>query len=88
MPTTNILVNHSWVKVADTGDSKVLITLDAPYRLEVATVSGASEPTVYGHLLESGSALTREVIGDGHIWARVRDNALPKTASALLVVTK
>ena len=88
MPTTNISLSSSWLKVADASNSKVLITLNAPYRVEYATENAGNAPTVIGHLLGPDTALTREVIGEGNIWARIRDGGLKPEATALLIVTK
>ena len=88
MPTTNVSLSSSWLKVANASDSKVLITLNAPYRVEYATENAGSAPTVLGHLLGPDTALTREVIGEGNIWARIQDGGLKPNTTALLIVTK
>lgn len=85
MPTTNVTVGRTWVKLADASQA-FLISANFDAVLEIATTSADSAPTVDGHKLRVGvgeNALTRDVIGAGYVWARITDYK-----SGLVVVTK
>lgn len=82
MATQNLNITLEWVQIASPSDSSVLISWEGPSAVEFACTDTAVTPTVYGHLLRPGEAITRSVIGNGYIWARSAN--LP----ARMVVTK
>jgi hypothetical protein len=85
MSTINTPITASWTKIAETADSAFLVTWNAPVTVEVATTTANSAPTVEGHLLNNDSAITRDVIGVGYVWAKLR-GSVPSTVR--LVVSK
>jgi hypothetical protein len=88
MATVNTTITSAWTKLADAADDPVLITSGTSAVVEVATVATNVAPSVTGHRLEelaSGQAVTRAVIGDGYIFARIVD---PRFLTAEMVVSK
>jgi len=88
MTTTNVALTTAWTKLADTGDSPVLISQQGINEVEYATtVSGAPSAALNGHLLKSTEAITRAVLGTGEIYARIVPRHSSPT-SANIIVTK
>lgn len=86
MPTSNITVTTSWVKVAESSHTELLMTFSQPKILEVAVTAANSAPTVSGHRITREQAISRSVIGSGYVWAKLVEGTVP--ASLLVVVTK
>ena len=86
MATSNISISNAWVKLANSADSELLVTWGGSARIEVATTSADSAPTVNGHILYPGDAITRAVIGSGYVWVRLVSGSYPNSAN--LVVSK
>jgi hypothetical protein len=86
MPTSNVVISSSWVKIAESSNAELLATWSDPAVLEVATTATDSAPTVQGHKLTREGALTRGVIGAGFVWAKLSAGTKPN--SVLLVVSK
>jgi hypothetical protein len=85
--TQNATITSAWSKIADTGDASVLIQAAASIEYEVAAMAAESAPTVTGHKIGgSGAAITRDLLGDGHIYARLTYIS-DGSASSTLVVT-
>lgn len=86
MPTINIPVTSAWTKVADASNAELLLTWNSAVILEVATTAADAVPTVNGHRLNQGNAVTRGVMGAGFVWVREVAGSVP--ASINVVVTK
>jgi hypothetical protein len=86
MPTSNITITKSWTQVADNTGTELLITWSSPANVEFAATSAAVVPTIVGHTLDRESAITRNSIGSGFIWAKLVARSGPN--SLLLVVSK
>lgn len=86
MPTANIPISKAWKKIANAGES-FLASAPAEADVEFAATTADAAPTVLGHALKQGEALTRAVIGDGYIWVRISNFKSARNA-ANLVVTK
>jgi hypothetical protein len=86
MPTANVVITTAWSKVADTADANLLVTWAPSKFIEVASTTADVAPTVVGHRLAGDSAVTRSVIGPGHVWVRLCLGQNPATAN--LVVSK
>lgn len=86
MTTVNTAVTTTWTKLAEDTDTEFLITWDSPVDAEFATTAADSAPTVRGHRLSREMALSRSVLGDGFVWARLVPGAVP--ASVAMVVSK
>lgn len=73
--TINLFItNDNWVKVVEASVESFLISWNNVNNVEFATTEGDTEPEgIVGHLLTNGNALTRQVIGDGTVWARCQD---------------
>lgn len=88
MATTNADITSVWTKVADAAADRVLITGVVQDPVEFATVDGAVAPVVAkGHRLKQmadGEGITRDLIGPGHIYARLSGN---RTNTVTLVVS-
>ena len=88
MPTVNTTITGTWTKLANDTDDPVLITSNSLAAIEIATVATDVAPSVSGHRLEGfagGMGVTRSVLGDGFVFARIVDS---RFASAVMVVTK
>lgn len=86
MATTNIAVTPAWVKLADASAIDFLATWDVPVTVEFATTAADTAPTVVGHKLGPGSAITRIILGAGYVWARLVAGSKP--ASVNMIVSK
>ena len=86
MATINKVVTTEWSKVADLEDKAFLVTWSLPVLVEFATTAADNAPVVQGHSLSRHDALTRMVIGDGYLWARVVPGSRPDNVN--LVITK
>ena len=86
MPTSNIAITSTWTKIAATTDADLLVTFNTPVTIDVATTAADAAPTVLGHRLTQDSAITRGVLGTGHVWARLVAGSRP--AEIVLVVSK
>lgn len=85
MPTSNIKVTSNWVKVAAATDAHLLATWESPCPIEVATTLADTAPTVQGHVVLAGGAITRDILGDGYVWLRLKDEY---PAEVLVVISK
>jgi hypothetical protein len=81
MATKNTIIDDEWSLVANSVDDPVLIQ---PYSslmqveyLATAELVSEVDADLLGHRLTVGEALTRAVIGDGYIWARVWGRTKP-----------
>jgi hypothetical protein len=81
MATSNIAITNAWTKIADSSNAELLVTWSEPVAVEVATTSADSAPTVRGHRLPRDSALTRDVIGSGYVWAKCELSAVTLVVS-------
>lgn len=88
MPTANVNITQSWTKLADDTDLTVLVTSRSIYAVEVATTAADSAPSVSGHLLHDGDAITRDLIGSGFLWARVYDGRHVAGSNVVMAVSK
>lgn len=86
MATSNIAVTAAWTKLADATSADFLATWDVPVTMEVATTAADSAPTVIGHKIPPGYAVTRTAIGPGYIWAKLNAGSVP--ASVPVIVSK
>ena len=86
MPTTNPAITSTWSKIADSSNTELLASWNAPVQVEFATTSADSAPTVHGHRLDQGSCITRSLLGSGYVWARLSKGAAPSSIN--LVVSK
>jgi hypothetical protein len=83
MATTNAALTTAWTQVAADSDDPVLLQLTTDLHWEVAAVATETAPTVTGHLVTGAhQQVSRAVIGDGYLYARMRAGA------GVLVVTK
>jgi len=99
MATQNATITSSWIKIADSADSTLLIQasgyiewadstllIQASGYIEwqAATMASESAPSVEGHTIAGRErALSRALIGDGHVYARL----IAGGDSATLIVT-
>lgn len=88
MPTANVEITQSWTKLANSSDVTVLVTSRSIYTIEVATTAADSAPSVSGHLLHDGDAITRDLIGAGFLWARVHDGRHVAGSPVIMAVSK
>jgi hypothetical protein len=86
MPTNNIAITSTWTKLAASTDTDLLITSNDAVAVEIASTSADSAPTVVGHYLAPGQAITRSLLGAGHVWAKLLPGSRP--ASVIMVVSK
>jgi hypothetical protein len=86
MATNNIAITSAWTKLAETADADVLITCNDAVTVEVAATLADAAPTVVGHKLNPGQAITRSLIGSGYVWAKLLPGSQP--ASVIMVVSK
>jgi hypothetical protein len=86
MATTNESLTKTWAKLADDADDPVLVTCRGPAFLEVALTATDTAPTVRGHHVAPGQAITRSAVGDGFLWMRC--DPAGSQASAFVEVTK
>lgn len=86
MPTSNINITTSWTKVADDTNQELLVSWNEPVSMEVALTSANGAPTVSGHTIAPGSAITRPILGAGFVW--MRQIAAGGPATVPVVVTK
>jgi len=83
MATQNASITDTWSKIVDSGDSTFLVQARGDTDYEVATVATETNPTVSGHVISGNkSAVTRDTLGEGHVYARVLYGS-----TATLVVT-
>jgi hypothetical protein len=87
MATTNAALTRTWSLAVASAVTRVLISLAPSGALVEIAVTGAdgTAPTVSGHLLDVEKGVTRDLLGDGAIWARVAP--MSSLATAVLVVT-
>lgn len=86
MPTLNTPISAAWTKIAAAADTAFLATWHEPVEIEVAATTADAAPTVRGHRLTNADAITRDVIGAGHVWMRTVPGSVP--AAIAVVVTK
>ena len=86
MTTVNTTVTTAWTKLADDTDLEFLLTWDIPVDAEFATTATDTAPTVRGHRLSREMALSRGVLGDGFVWAKLVAGSIPSNVA--MVVTK
>lgn len=86
MTTVNTAVTSAWTKLADDTDTSFLVTWDEQVSAEFAVTATDTAPTVRGHRLTREMALTRPVLGDGFVWARLVAGSIPATVA--MVVSK
>lgn len=86
MSTTNPVIGPSWTLVATAGDDFLLSLLNREQPVEVAVSDTQVVPSIYGHILSSGSdgAMNRDLIGPGYVYARP---VQPGGTSAMVAVT-
>jgi hypothetical protein len=93
MATTNITIDADWTKLAESGETSLLITTGSQYWIEYATTAADAAPAgIVGHLLRNSRgepplAITRDVIGSGYVWARVH-SGLASGETVTMVVTE
>jgi len=69
MATQNATITSSWSKIADSGDSALLIQASGYIEWQVAAMASESAPSVEGHTISGRDrALSRALIGDGHVY--------------------
>lgn len=89
MATTNPPLSRSWSLVVAAAVDRALITPSAGTvgaLIEIAvTADDVTAPTVSGHLIADDRGVTRDLLGDGAIWARIAPSS--HLTSAVLVVT-
>lgn len=88
MPTTNKTLRDQWQLVANSSDTKLLITWGRGATVEIATTGDntAPDPSLVGHVLSSGDAVTRNVLGDGYVWMKTTVSSYNKSTN--VVITK
>jgi len=84
MTTINKSVGTSWTKIADTSYLNFMISWESNAVLEFATTSGDFVPTVTGHRLSKTDAVSRGVLGNGYVWAKVAAGSKPATADLVI----
>jgi hypothetical protein len=87
MATANKALTRDWELAVAAAVDRVLISLAPSGALvEIAvTAADATAPTVVGHTLDWERGVTRDLLGDGAIWARVAPSS--NLATAVLVVS-
>lgn len=88
MATSNVSIGNSWVKVAEDTDASVLISTNNTTPVEYATTTTDTAPVVTGHTLSYSETITRTLLGDGFIWARVIPTNVVTGTPTVLVVNK
>jgi hypothetical protein len=84
MATQNATITSAWSKIADSADDPFLAQPFGSSTFQIATMATETAPTVEGHVIKaSGQAISRDLIGAGHVYARVVSGA----PSATLVVS-
>lgn len=88
LQTANIDLTPEWTLVASVVDDFFLITTrEGAGVWEFALTDTETAPLVLGHLVgDIPSALTRDISGDGYVWARAVN--VPAGQTIVLVVTK
>jgi len=87
MATTNVTVSQSWTLAVSSAVSDVLLSVAAGGTVEIATTGAdGTAPTVSGHHLSHGDGVTRDMLGDGAIWARAIPAVSGDAAAATLAV--
>lgn len=89
MSTQNATITESWSKIADSADDPLLIQAanDGSIQYQIATMATETAPTIAGHTIyQNQQAMTRSVLGDGHVYARLTYSSA-SAASGVLVVT-
>jgi len=72
MATQNATITSSWSKIADSGDSTLLIQSSGYIEWQVATMDSESAPSVEGHTIGGRDrAVSRDMIGDGHVYVKM-----------------
>jgi len=72
MATQNATITSSWSKIADSGDSTLLIQASGYIEWQVATMATEGVPGIEGHTIGGRDrAVSRDMIGDGHVYARL-----------------
>lgn len=79
MSTSTISINSSWINVAAPNDVDILMSWKHPVRLEVATTSINALPSNSGHVFYSDTLITRDLIGEGHVWVRIVSGDFPNS---------
>ena len=88
MSTQNATITESWSKIADTADDPLLIQAahGGSIQYEIATVATETAPTVAGHTIyQNEQAMTRSVLGAGHVYARLTYSSASADAGVLIV---
>lgn len=89
MATSNADLTRAWSPVVAANVDRALLTLAISTAAPLAEVAVAADavtaPTVRGHLIDADKGATRDLLGDGVIWARVAPES--NTATAVLVIT-
>lgn len=85
MATTNEPLTKTWSLAASIAADPVLLSLDSAAVVEIATTAAdETAPTVSGHTITGGMAITRDILGAGAIWARVAPRSNVATASLVV----
>ena len=92
MPTQNATITAAWSKIADAADDPLLIQSAGLIEYQIATAATETAPSVLGHSLYGAEkAISRDLIGDGHIYARLTGSTANVASggidSATLIVT-
>lgn len=87
MATANKSLTRDWSLAVAAATDRALITMVPSGALVEVAVTGAdgTAPTVSGHVLDVEKGVTRDLLGDGAIWARVAPYSNLDTA--ILAVT-
>lgn len=76
MATRTVLVTTDWTLVVPVAAASFLLTTSDEIEV-AATVADETTPTVtHGHAVGASLGLTRNLIGDGAVWARAPRGAL------------
>lgn len=87
MATANKPLTRAWSLAVAAATDRALISMAPSGALVEIAVTAADEtaPTVSGHTLDVEKGVTRDLLGEGAIWARVAPSS--NLATAVLVVT-
>lgn len=86
MPTSNITVTTAWTKIAASADTELLATWSAPVGVDLAVTAADAAPTVEGHQLTKDDQISRDAVGAGYVWVKLRPGSVP--SSIPMAVTK
>jgi hypothetical protein len=86
MPTINTVINLSWQKIANDTDSTFSASWEATVDVELFATAANVAPaaTVDGKRYRRENQLSRNLVGDGFIWARLSPGSKPASITALV----